>query len=225
MFTLEELKEATPKKLRNNITPEFTDTLNNMGNTEFMERYKENYYGYQSVLEGGRYKLIDYANAVKFVSYRVMDHGVTESYRMTFPDRYRKMVSEGTERKNIASVASGYNKTKLVTGIFERTLIAPHILNADVFQKAVNKLVEVIDDQDASHRSIIDASNTLLTHLKPPEVSKVLIDVGSGTSDLMSELLETTAALAMRQKQILEDSIVSTKDIAEMAIIAPIDDE
>jgi len=219
MFTVEELKEATPKRVRNSITPEFTNILNTMGDPIFMERYRENFYSYQSVLEGGRYKILDYANAVKFVSYRVMDHGITESYRMTFPDRYRKMVAEGTERKNIASVASGYNKTKLVTGIYERTLIAPHILNADVHQKAVNKLLSVIDDKDASHRSIIDASSALLTHLKPPEISKVQIDIGSGTNDAIKELTAVTLSLAAKQKELIENKVMTTKDTVESSVV------
>ena len=224
-FTEAQLKNCLPAKCRNAITPEFVTRLNGLADPEIAEQYRENFYDYHHILKEGRYKLQDYANAVRFVTYRLMDLGIVDSYSSTFPDKYHAMVEKGRSRDFIASIASAYNKNKLVSGIFEQSLIPTHLANAHIHQEAINVLAKIIGDDDASYRSKIDAANSLLTNLKGPETAKLEVSVTNDSSSALEELRKATNELAAKQKMMLDESVVTTQEVADSIIIPKIINE
>ena len=114
VLTKEQLQASMPKKFRHNVTDEMIDFINTTEGDEFRDIYKENLVGFADVIEGGRYKMLDYINAVKFVSYKLIGDSNTIAYAKTFPDRYQRLVDKNTPAKTISSFSTAYNKGDLV---------------------------------------------------------------------------------------------------------------
>ena len=80
VLTKEQLQASMPKKFRHNVTDEMIDFINTTEGDEFRDIYKENLVGFSDVIESGRYKMLDYINAVKFVSYKLVGDSNTIAY-------------------------------------------------------------------------------------------------------------------------------------------------
>ena len=178
-LTEEQFKAALPREMRKAVNPLLIMRVNNtLSSPEEWEQYKENLLSYASVLQQGKFKISSYINAVRYVGFKVMGCTNKEAYRKTFPDKYAGFINDGVSDKDIASYTTAYNKSKLVNLIFEQTLIPVHIINAPLFQKAINVQAEIMLNEDASFKVRSDAANSLMTHLKPPETKKFELDVG-----------------------------------------------
>lgn len=219
MLTTELMQKALPKQLKAKANQEFVDRVNNaLTDPNVAEMMRENILGYVNVLQEGRYKLDDYINAVKYVSYKNMGHTNISAYIATFPDRYTKYKSNSTSDKDIASYVTSYNKNKLVNLIYEQTLVPTHILNADIQQKAINHLADLMVNAK-SEKVQSDSASALLTHLKRPETQKVEIDMGIKESPMIQELNKTLTGLAVQQKDLIKQGVYTPKEVAHSAII------
>jgi translation initiation factor 2 alpha subunit (eIF-2alpha) len=143
-----------------------------------------------------------------------------DSYKATFPDRHSSMVSAGKAPKDIASIVTAYNKGMLVTKIMERAMVPTWILNQDVFQSAINTQYELMTDTTVSDKVRSDAANSLLTHLKKPEIAaKAEIKIDIGLNDGMAAIEQQLINMSRRQLELIEhDPNVSANDIASMSM-------
>ena len=218
VLTKEQLQGSMPKKFRHNVTDEMISFINSTEGDEFRDVYKENLIGFASVIESGRYKMLDYVNAVKFVSYKLIGDSNTIAYAKTFPDRYQRLVDKNTPMKTIASFSTAYNKGDLVHKILERTLVPVHILNMDVHQEAINTQAELM--RSAKSETVRQkAAECLITQLKAPEAAKIEVDVSYSNSSI-DELRETTRALAQQQLKMIQSGAVTAEHVAQSDIIA-----
>ena len=218
VLTKEQLQGSMPKKFRHNVTDEMVSFINATEGDEFRDVYKENLIGFASVIESGRYKMLDYVNAVKFVSYKLIGDSNTIAYAKTFPDRYQRLVDKNTPMKTIASFSTAYNKGDLVHKILERTLVPVHILNMDVHQEAINTQAELM--RTAKSETVRQkAAECLITQLKAPETAKIEVDVSYSNSSI-DELRETTRALAQQQLKMIQSGAVKAEHVAHSDIIA-----
>lgn len=218
VLTKEQLQGSMPKKFRHNVTDEMVSFINATEGDEFRDVYKENLIGFASVIESGRYKMLDYVNAVKFVSYKLIGDSNTIAYAKTFPDRYQRLVDKNTPMKTIASFSTAYNKGDLVHKILERTLVPVHILNMDVHQEAINTQAELM--RSAKSETVRQkAAECLITQLKAPEAAKIEVDVSYSNSSI-DELRETTRALAQQQLKMIQSGAVTAEHVAHSDIIA-----
>ena len=177
-FTIDVLKKSLPDKYKNNINQELLDSINTtLSDPDLYETYRDNFVTYMSVLNDGKYKITDYLNAVKYCTQRLMGKSQIDSYIATFPDRYDNMIKNGKTSKEMSSIITVYNKSKLVNSIMEQSMIPSWILNQDMYQKAINVQAEIMMTA-TSDKVRSDAANSLLTHLKPPETKKVELDIG-----------------------------------------------
>lgn len=217
-ITKEEFMEVLPKHVKTRVSDEIIDDINGLLKDPVLrENFRENLFGYTRLLQEGRYKLQGYIDAVKFVSYKLIGFSNLEAYVKTFPDRYNRLISEGASNDTISSYATMFNKTKLVNQIFEQTLVPTHVLNADVFQKAINVQAHLMVHAK-SEKVRTDAANSLLNHLKKPETNKIELDIGFKEDKSIQELREATTALAAQQREMIKSG-ESTKKIAESRII------
>ena len=226
MLTTELMQKALPRNMRTRVDQTFVDKINKaITDPNTAEMLRDNIIGYADVLAEGRYKLDDYINAVKYVSFKTMGKTNIAAFVATFPDRYASYKANGTNDKDIASYITSYNKNKLVNIIYEQTLVPTHILNADIHQKAINHLAKLMTDSDVSYKVQSDSANALLTHLKRPEVQKVELDVGIKESPMIQELNKTLIGLATQQKDLIKQGVYSPKEVAHSAIIEGTCDE
>jgi hypothetical protein len=194
------------------------DFINTTEGDEFRDIYKDNLVGFANVIEGGRYKMLDYINAVKFVSYKLIGDSNTIAYAKTFPDRYQRLVDKNTPAKTISSFSTAYNKGDLVHKILERTLVPIHILNMDIHQEAINTQAELM--RSAKSETVRQkAAECLIMQLKAPEAAKIEVDVTYSNSSI-DDLRETTRALAQQQLQMIKSGVVTAEHVAHSDIIA-----
>lgn len=219
LITRDHVLRALPKHVRKTISEDGIDLLEQaLSCPEATEELRENLLGYVDIIRDGKFKVTDYINAVKYVSYKLMGSSNLASYVKVFPDRYQRLVDNGTSEKDIASHISSYNKNKLVNLILEQTLVPVHVLNSDLYQKAINVQAEIMLSAK-SDKVRSDAANSLLIHLKPPEATKIKLDIGITENSALDELRETTRMLALQQQKIIESGALTARAVAESKII------
>lgn len=219
MITVDVLHKCLPASFHSNVNQSLADKLNQIPvDPEAAEAIRDNFISYTSVLRDGKYKLDDYMNAVAYVSFKLMGYNNQECYTRTFPHRYAALMARGASSKDIAAYVSAYNRNKLVNGIMEQTLIPTYVLNQDIHQKAIMTQYEIMTDPAICSRDRTAAANSLLTHLKQPEVKKVEIELGIGDSSGLKELKGMMAQLAQTQLDAI-NSGVSTQDVAHQKLV------
>ena len=122
-----------------------------------------------------------------------------QAYRKTFPQRVQDLIDRGTPDKDINSMVSAYNKSKLVTLLFEAMMIPTYILNQDVFQEAINVQRKLMLDPTVKPLVRCQAAKALMDTLKPPEVKQMELAVSVKETDTVTELRKATTELAKAQ--------------------------
>lgn len=218
-LTEQQLKDALPEKLKKSVSKELLQSLNQTLSDPILgENLRDNIIGYAHVMQNGKFKLSQYINAVNYVSFKVMGATNLQAYSKTFPDKYQEMLNKNVSTKDINSYVCAYNKGKLVNLIYEQTLIPTYILNADMHQKALNVQADLMLTAK-SEKVRSDAANSLLTHLKAPEVTKVEMDIKHSASDELKELKKATMDLVEQQRQSIAVGQSTAKDIAHSKVI------
>lgn len=223
-LTLDELKAAVPKHLQSSATQELLDTLNQLQvDYDTAEVVRENFISYAKVLSEGKYKIQDYLNAVQYVTYKHMQYSNKDAYAKTFPQRYAALALKGASDKDISAYVAAYNKGQLVNKIMQQSLISPWILNQDVYQKAINTQMELMMTA-SSEKVRTEAANSLLTHLKPPEVKKIELAVDVKQDAGIADLQASMRQLAAQQLKQIEGG-QSAREISRIPVIQaqPID--
>lgn len=218
-LTVDQFKQALPDKVKKSINQELIDQINKtLSEPELFEQYRDNLLSYAKVMQDGRFKVSEYVNAVKYVSHKLMGCTNIDAYSKTFPDKIQRFAVQNVAPKDIASYVTAYNKSKLVNLIFEQTLIPSYVLNQDLYQKALNVQAELMVTAN-SEKVRTDAANSLLTHLKPPEVKKVELDIGVKEDSSINQLRQATLELARQQRLALEAGQVLAKDVAHSRVV------
>lgn len=217
MISQEVLQRCLPKKYK--VNQELLDNISSvLSEPELFDTYRENFIGYMDILNDGKYKIKDYISAVKYCTHKLMGHSNIDSFIKTFPDRYQAMLNKGYPVKDINSYVTVYNKSKLVTKILEQAMIPTWILNQDLYQKAINVQADLMmNAQSEKVRS--DSANSILIHLKPPEVRKVELDIGVKKNDDIEQLRLITAELASQQRRLIQSGVSNVKDTLETKLV------
>ena len=218
-LTKEMLTGAVPdKRFRKHVTDEVVAVINSEPDSELRRVFRDNALTYSSVLSTGKHSLAAYVNAIKFVSLKLMGDKSSIAYSKVFPDRYQNLINKGSSASYIASFADNYSKTGLITKIMERTMVPTHILNAGVYQEAINVQAELMHTAK-SELVRQKAAESLINNLAAPAAAKVEIDIGY-SHDVVEDLRATTKALAQQQLKMILNGQASAKEIAHSEIIA-----
>ena len=222
-LTVEQLQTAMPTQIKAKVTKELVNTFNNMAmDDEFRENYRNNLISYTSVMQDGKFTIEQYLNAVRYVSFKLMGDTNIKAYMRTFPTKYANFKSKGVKDKDIASYVTAYNKSKLVNLIYEQSIIPTHVLNADMFQEALNVQAQLMMTAN-SEKVRSDAANSLLTHLKPPEKKKLEIEVSQVESSVVDDLRRATQEHAKVLKQNIAAGALSVKEAAQGDLVIDAD--
>ena len=219
-LTVDQFQRALPAQIKGTVNQQLVDDINKLFNDPvLMHNFRDNLLGFSGVMRDGKFKMQDYINAVKYVSYKLLGSSNIDAYVKTFPDRYQMYIANKTSDKDIASYVSSYNKNKLVNLIYEQALVPTHILNADLLQKAINTQAQIMCDPDVSPKVRSDAANSLMTHLKAPETKKIELDIGLKQDNTIDDLRRATQELREAQKNAMMLGNASAKDIAHSGIL------
>lgn len=217
--TQEYLQKVFPKQYKDRITEELINKINSLSkDPEEAKNFRDNLISFSSVLEEPRIQIKDYINAVIYISHKLRGLSNHKAYMRTFPDRYQDMLTAGYDYDKISGFVAAYNKNKLVNAVREQSLVPTWILNADIYQEAINTQYELMREAK-SERVRMMAADSILNHLKRPEAATkadITIDVNtSGLDDLRKSLVK----LAEEQKALIQQGTVTTKQVAELDII------
>ena len=69
-----------------------------------------------------------------------------------------------------------------------------------------------------------DAANSLLNHLKPPEVKKIELDVGMKEDSVLASLRKTTMELVAAQRLAIQSGVHSAEQVGHSKVIT-VDEE
>lgn len=178
MFTYEELVSSLPKKQKTLVTEHMVDLINTVAEDEAIgEEFHRNFVTYTNVISKGKFTLQEYRNAIHFVTMILLEETDIDAYMKVFPDRYLRLtVEKGLSRKQISPYANAFKNTDLVTMILEQTLVPTHIVNAPMYQEALNHqryLMLNARSEMVQHQ----AAKTIMEQLKQPEVAKLEVDI------------------------------------------------
>ncbi len=218
LLTREQIEAALPANLKSAATDHLTDILNNvLLEPEVAAEFRNNFISYAHVLKDGKFKTESYLEAVAYVSFKLMGLTNREAYERTFPDRMQALIARGESSKNIAAYVTAYSKGKLVNLILEQTMVPTWVLNQDIWQKAINVQAELMLTA-TSEKVRTEAANSILTHLKKPEVKEFQISVEQTENSGMKELKDALLGMARKQTELLEGGM-STRDMAAIPLI------
>ena len=204
VLTVEALRAVMPKRQKHNINQNLVNELNKLViDPEAREAFRENLVGYTSVLQDPNVKLNSYIQAVKYVSYKLLGYSNQDSWIKTFPIRYKRLVDLQKSDGFVRSTVACYNRGKIVNAILEQSMVPVWVLNNDLFQQALTTQFKLMTTAD-SEKVRTDAANSLLTHLKQPEATKLTLEVDVVQDDSIRELREATLELARAQKRSIE---------------------
>lgn len=219
-LTVDQFKLALPDKVKKSVNQQLIDQINQtLSDPDLYEIYRENLLSYSRVMQDGKFKVEQYIAAVKYVSHKLMGATNIEAYSKTFPDKIARFAAQNVSSKDVSSYVTAYNKSKLVNLIFEQAMIPTWVLNQDMFQAALNTQFKLMNDEDVSPKVRTDAANSLLTHLKPPEVKKVELDIGVKEDSSISQLRRATQELIAEQRRALQSGQQTAQDVAHAKIV------
>jgi hypothetical protein len=213
------LKGLMPKKYRKHINDELVDELNTLiDDPEYGEQFKEEFLTHANVLEhNANWSLEKYKNAVKFFSLVQQEMSLVDAYCIVFPERLKARYARGESKLNMGGEASRYNSSELVNKIRQQALVPLHLVNQGLLQQAINKQAQLM--MTAKSEMVQQkASETLIRELRPPETSKIELDIGVKQSDTIADLRKAAEDLAMAQLNNIKAG-VAVKQIAESKII------
>lgn len=218
-LTKEQFKKVLPANFKGNVTDSVINDINQLLlDVDLAQNFKDNLLSFTTVLQDGKFKLVDYLNAVRYVSYKLLGATNESAYTKTFPDRYQRFMDEGKTPKEISSFVSAYNKTKLVQSIFEQTLTPTWVLNAPILQEAINVQADLMRNA-SSEKVRTEAANSLMNHLKRPETNKMQLQIDTGHNESIDALREELSKLNQAQKQFIQSGAATAKNIAHEGLV------
>lgn len=218
-LTIEQFRHALPDHMKKSLNQVTVDRINALiTHPDMYEEYRDNLLSHAKVMADGRFKMEDYVNAVKYVSHKLRGDSNIDAYVKTFPDKYQDFLTRGISSKDISSYVTSYNKNKLVNLIYEQSMVPSWVLNQDMYQKALNKQLELMMTAK-SEKVQSDAANSLLTHLKAPETQKVQLDIGVKQDDSINSLRDAVQALAAQQRDAIRAGAITAQDAAHSKLV------
>jgi len=213
------LKSIVPKKYVKFISDELVDELNKLTNDEeYGEQFREEFLTHVNVLDqNSNWSLTKYKNAIKFFALTQQEYSLVDAYCIVFPERLKARYARGESKLNMGGEASRFNSSELVNKIRQQALVPLHLVNQGLLQKAINKQAELM--MHAKSEMVQQkASETLIRELRPPETSKIELDIGVKPMDSIADLRKATEELVNAQHASITSG-VKVKEIAESRII------
>jgi len=218
-LTVDQFKRALPAQMKKTVDQDMVDKINQtISDPEVREAFRENLLSYASVMSMGKFKMENYINAVKYVSYKLMGDDNITAYSKAFPDKIQRFMQQGVSSKDIASYVTAYNKSKLVNLIMEQTLVPTWVLNQDLYQKALNVQAQLMVSAN-SEKVRTDAANSLLNALKRPETHKVELDIGVKEDKSIEALRAATTELVAQQREMIRAGALNAQEVAHTKVI------
>lgn len=224
LMELSTFKQIYPRKVNNETAQQCVDLINasvSEMDSLAQEHYRDTLISVIDILDGsdGRYKFADYLKAVKFVTYKMMGYTDVRAYSSTFPERVNRMAKEQIPTNHLYVYANSYAKNKLVVDIHAKLIVPTHIMFQDIFHQAVEVQAKLMNDATVTPKVRSDAANSLMTHLKQPEIKKAELQINTKDTGVINELANALGALSNKTVEMMKSGNYTMKDLQEAQII------
>ena len=226
-LTLDDVRKAIPSR-KNAITQEIVDMFNDsMTEAEFQgESLIQTAITSESVLQGrSGVGMKDYINALKFCAYLITtDDNYTEAYKKTFYHRdfVKERIGKSTESveyRELTTAASRYRRSKLVVDILTVSQVPLDMMFTGARYRAIAVLADRMENAKLD-RDKINAAKELLAATKGPENMKIALDVGVQENSAVENLTVQLAAMAAKQKILLEAGATTLGELGAMRVVS-----
>ena len=219
-MTEQEFKRCLPVSLKGSLDDSIREQLNKCLEDPYTrETMAQNLMGYTSILSQGRFKLSSYINAVRYVTYKAMGDNNIQAYQKVFPERITDWKNQCLPANEINAYVSAFNRSKLVTLVYQSLAIPTAILNQDVFQEAINVQRNIMLDPSVKPMVRSQAAKALMDCLKPEEVKQMELSVAVKESNTIEELRKVTLELAKNQLAAIKEGGAHLNDIIDSTLI------
>ena len=220
MFTYAQLQDLIPKKQRNVISEDLVTQINEIAKDEAVgSEFKENMITYSTVLSKGKYSLEEYSKASHFVTLLLLQHKDIDAYITVFPERYMRLLAKGLSRSDMSSYSTNYKQTKLVSQILEQTMVPTHVLNAPMYQEALNHSRYLM--LNARSETVQQkAAETIMTQLKAPEAAKLEVDISLNHNTVVQDNESFMMELAEKKLELMALG-ADVKSVTNMTVDKP----
>ena len=229
-ITLAELKEVYPIKVSDVVLQNAVDIINNTSkNLDFTmaQYFRESCINHIDIMKESKHRVSfqDYVNACKFVTFKMAGNTDVRAYALTFPDRVRRMEREKISNSHLYQYANIYSKNKTVVEVMTKVMVPKYVMYQDWFDKAVNVQGEIMLSDKAPFKVKSDAANSLMTHLKPPEIKQAEVKINTSGSGAITQLAEALNNLSSKQSDMLRSGRYTLQEIREAEIIEVKDEQ
>jgi hypothetical protein len=219
-LSYENMLEQLPKRYRKNLTKEVVDEINKLiEDPDYGEEFKESIVTHTHILGGKEnFSLKSYINAVKFYSLTAAGLSATKAYIKVFPERLQARLDRGQSAYDITGEASRFNHSEVVNKVRAQALVPLHLVNQGTVQKAINTLSDIMLN-GKSEVARVNAANTIIKELRPPEVQQVELQLGQSEEALKAQERQTEqlAQIAENQRRLLAAG-VSIEDVQQIQV-------
>lgn len=222
-ITVEDIKQIYPVRVNNKVLERAVEIIN--GSTEDMDyilakEFRDNCMSYIDIMKGGKgLNFEDYVNACKFATFKMAGNTDIRAYALTFPERIRRMERDGLPNSHLYQYANIYSRNKTVTEVMTKLMMPTHVLYQDIFHQAVKTQAEIMVNTKINPKIRSDAANSLMTHLKQPEIKKAELQINTKDSGVISDLANALANLSAGQREMMLNGKTTLKEINEAVII------
>ena len=162
MITKDEMVDALPPQMRKSMNDATYYSLSTaLSDPDELVRFKENFITFTTALKDGKYSVQQYIDAVKYVSFKKMGLTNLEAFKRTFPAKMERYNKVGKTIAEVNSFVSSYNATKIVSNIFDHSMVPIHVLNQDAVQEAINAHLKVLR-HSTNDLAVVKAADSLL---------------------------------------------------------------
>ncbi len=216
MFTYDSIRNLLPPKKRTLVTEEMVKTINDVAADPLIaEEFKSNFLTFTNIISSGKYSVEEYNNAVHFITLSMLGDQDIDAYSKVFPDRYKRLADRGVSRSKMSSYVSNYKNTALYTQLLTQSIVPTHIVNAPLYQEALNhsRVLMLTAKSEAVQQK---AAETILNQLKAPEAAKLEVDISINKGEVVDDY-EAMMREVAKQKR---DAILAGADTMKITNLA-----
>lgn len=216
MFSHDDIKNLLPSKKRGLVTESMVKTINDVAADPLIsEEFKKNFITHKSIITSGKYSVAEYHNAIHFVTLILLEHSDIDAYAQVFPDRYARLIARGVTRSKMSSYVSNYKGGDMIVKLLEQTMVPTYILNAPLFQEALNHSRFLM--LNAKSETVQQkAADSIMVQLKAPEAAKLEVDISVNKGEVVDDYEAVMREVAKRKR----DAIVAGANVKEIANIS-----
>ncbi len=216
MFSYEDITKLLPSKKKGLVTEDMVKTINDVASDPLIaDEFKTNFITYNSVISSGKYSVEEYNNAIHFLTLIMLENKDIDAYEKVFPERYNRLITKGLTRSKISAYVSNYKNTALVAKLLEQSLVPSFIVNAPLYQEALNHSRFLMFNAK-SETVQQKAAETILTQLKAPEAAKLEVDISINKGEIVDDYEAVMRDIAKRKREAIIAG-ASAKEIANIS--------